>query len=258
MIQSDRCVIVVKAQPHRSSKYAETVCVAGVGEDGIWRRQYPVMFRILDEQKKFRRWDWISYDFVPPEHDKRRESQKVVPETIKLSGRLKRNERAGLLDPIVRDSFEEANSLGESLTLIRPAEIDFHWAKKSIMELDSERVKHRELADQLSFFDKTAEPLEPCPYQFKLKWKAASGKTHKHESDDWESAAAFKKFQRLYGEEKALVALKEIYEDQYMKAGLALAFSTHKLRNVTHNTANQWLLVGLIRLDEQLTQDMFR
>ncbi|VAV89164.1 hypothetical protein MNBD_ALPHA04-1442, partial [hydrothermal vent metagenome] len=44
--------------------------------------------------------------------------------------------------------------------------------------------------------------------------------------------------------------LREKYEDQYFKAGLALGFSTHSRRNVENNTDNQWLLVGLIRLDD--------
>ena len=43
----DECVILIKAQPHRSSRYFETVCCAGVGRDQMWRRQYPVPFRIL-------------------------------------------------------------------------------------------------------------------------------------------------------------------------------------------------------------------
>jgi len=57
----DECFILVKAQPHRSSAYFETVCCAGIGRDGKWRRQYPVPFRILNDIQKFRRWDWIEY-----------------------------------------------------------------------------------------------------------------------------------------------------------------------------------------------------
>ena len=75
-MEKDRCVIIVKAQPHRSSKYSETVCAAGVGEDGRWRRQYPVPYRILNNSQKFKRWEWIRYEYRLPKNDRRKESQR--------------------------------------------------------------------------------------------------------------------------------------------------------------------------------------
>jgi hypothetical protein len=53
----------------------------------------------------------------------------------------------------------------------------------------------------------------------------------------------------MYGETEALRVLKEKYEEQYFAAGLVLGFSTHSRRNVEYGTENQWLLVGMIRLD---------
>ena len=83
----DECVILVKALPHRSSNYFETVCCAGVGADMRWRRLYPVAFRVLDDEKQFRRWDRLSYRFTTPSDDKRRESQKVDPDSIMVLGK---------------------------------------------------------------------------------------------------------------------------------------------------------------------------
>lgn len=80
--QRDECCILIKAQPHKSNKYEETVCCAGIGRDGRWRRQYPIPFRVLADAQKFGRWQWIEYDFVNPRVDKRKESQKVDPESI--------------------------------------------------------------------------------------------------------------------------------------------------------------------------------
>lgn len=256
MSQSDRCVIIVKAQPHRSSAYFETVCTAGIGADGKWRRQYPVPFRILNNPQKYKRWDWIDYVFSKPTKDQRNESQKVIPESIKVSGHLSIKERK-FLTRLIRENFEDADARNESLTLLRPSVIDLTWKKKSQNELEDERRKHRALADQMSFFDTTARPIEPCPFQFSLRWREENGQFHRHENDDWESAAAFMKFQRLYGEDKALETLKSKYENEYMPRGLVLAFSTHERRNVTNNTSNQWLLVGLIRLDNEDHTDLF-
>lgn len=257
MIQKDRCAIVIKAQPHRSSKYHETVCCAGVGSDGIWRRQYPVPFRILNDSQKFKRWSWISYDYVRSDQDQRRESQKVIPESIEVHQEMKRSERSKILGPLIRGSFKDADSRGESLTILRPLEIDWTWREKSQEEIDDEREKHAQLANQMSLFDETAEPLEPCPYSFHVRWKDPNGQVRNHESDDWESVGAFFNFRRQYGEQKALETLKSKFEDEYFSAGLVLGFSTHKRRNITNNTQNQWLLVGLIRLDEHSQGDLF-
>lgn len=210
----------MKAQPHRSSKYFETVCCAGVGRDGKWRRQYPVPFRILNDGQKFRRWSFVSYSFTRSTEDRRRESQKVIPESIVVTGELKRSERAKILNPLIRPSFADADSRGESLTLLRPSAIGLNHKKKSLGELEIERARHAKLANQLSIFDNTAKPLEPCPVQFSLKWNDADGKLRHHECDDWETSSAYLRFRRDYGEEQAVNILRDKYEDQYFKAGL--------------------------------------
>lgn len=248
--RKDGCIILIKAQPHRSSKYSETVCCAGVGRDRKWRRQYPVPFRNLQDWQQFRRWQWIEYEYVDPTDDSRSESQKVQPESLRTLGELPKAERADFLAPLVRRSFREADALRESLTLIRPQRISLSATPKTPEELAHETREHKKLADQLSMFDKPADPLNPCRMQFRLDWIDGEGKARSHECDDWETSAAFNRFERRFGEEGAIRELKYKYEDQYLAAGLVLGFSTHKRRNVEHGTTNQWLLVGMIRLDE--------
>ncbi|WP_188053148.1 hypothetical protein [Sphingosinithalassobacter sp. CS137] len=248
--QIDECFILIKAQPHRSSKYYETVCCAGVGRDQKWRRQYPVPFRILSDTQKFKRWNWIRYKFTRSKEDPRTESQKVIPESLELIGEIKKGERASFLDPLIRASFAEADGKRESLTLIRPKTFALEAKEKSALEIMRETVKHGELANQLSMFDSTARPLTPCPMRFIAKWRDQDGKERTHECDDWETAAAFSRFERAYGRVEALRSLRGKYEDEYMRAGLALGFSTHKRRNAEFGTQNQWLLVAMIRLDE--------
>lgn len=254
---TDECFILVKAQPHRSSRYFETVCCAGIGRDGKWRRQYPVPFRNLQDWQKFSRWQWIRYRYRKSDSDQRTESQKVDPNSLESLGEVPKSERSRLVSPLVRSSFADADARGESLALLRPSAFEFSWQKKSQGELVDERRKHAELARQLSMFDTHAKPLEPCPYKFFVRWRDQDDKPRQHESDDWESTGAFWNFRNRYGEETALQTLKEKYENEYVPRGLALAFSTHSRRNTTHGTINQWLLVGLIRLDEDKQPDFF-
>ncbi len=242
----------MKALPHRSSNYAETVCCAGVGRDGKWRRLYPVQFRILDDDKKFKRWQWIRYSYTTSTKDRRIESQKVVPESIAPGALVKQKERVNFLNPLIREVLSAANDKDESLTLIRPKSINFSWKQKSDEDISKERIKHAELANQLSLLDATeAKPLTPCPYVFRLKWYDQSDKEHNHTCDDWETSTAFFRRRKFHGTDSdGLLSLKHTYEKEFMQKGLALAFSTHSRRNVTFGTPNQWLLVGMIRLDD--------
>lgn len=247
-------MILIKAQPHRSSRYFETVCCAGVGRDRRWRRQYPVPFRILKDSQKFGRWQWISYDFVNPKDDRRRESQKVNSNSLVAKGKMKSSERSDFLSPLIVGSLAEADDKNDSLSLVRPQSIRLSALKKTSEELAAETVKHKQLADQLSLLDgdESVEPLVPCRFQFLLHWVDQEGKKHRQECDDWETVAAFNKFERMYGEVKALEYLRVKYEEEYFKSGLVLGFSTHSRRNKEFGSRNQWLLVGLIRLNESL------
>src|SRR5436190_17633006 len=55
----ERILITVKTYPTLSRKYGETVCTAGVREDGSWVRLYPVPFRRLDEEQQYAKFDWV-------------------------------------------------------------------------------------------------------------------------------------------------------------------------------------------------------
>ncbi len=162
---------------------------------------------------------------------------------------IKKAERSRILNPKIRSSFAEADDLRESLTLLRPSSLEIVARKKSDSEIRDEQTKHAALAAQMSMFDSTAKPLKICSMAFKAKWTDSEGKSRSHECDDWETCAAYNRFERMYGPDNALEYLKKKYEDQYFKAGIVLAFSTHSRRNVEFGTENQWLLVGMIRLD---------
>ena len=216
-------------------------------------------FRILQEHQKFGRWQWISYDFVPPIEDRRRESQKVLSPTLTPKGKMKVNERADFLAPLIKSSTKEADRAGESLALVRPKSLTLKAYDKPKEDFDYEKREHKKLADQGSLFneDQQVEAFKPCRKRFVLDWVDQESKSHSHVCDDWETVTAFERFDRLYGEERALRDLRHKYEQQYFEAGLVLGFSTHSRRNVEYGTANQWLLVGLIRLDETNQSQLF-
>lgn len=236
--------MLVKALPHKSSNYFETVCCAGIGHDSKWRRLYPVAFRTLEKDQKFKRWDWVSYSFTTPLNDRRVESQKVVHETISVSRSMRAPERSGLARRMTRESTDEAAARGESLTLLKPNDVRLSWRRKTDEEIAIERIKHAALADQLSFLHEAPKPLEPCPYEFTFKWKDFAGKYRSNTCDDWETSTAFFVRRSSMGEKGALESLRETYEVEYPQKGMRFALGTHSRRD------SQWLLVGIIRVDE--------
>jgi hypothetical protein len=61
-----------------SRKYGETVCTAGVREDGSWVRLYPVPFRRLDEAEQYKKYDWVECDLARSQSDPRPETHRLV------------------------------------------------------------------------------------------------------------------------------------------------------------------------------------
>ena len=59
MMEKKRIFIVVKTYSTISKEYSELVCTAGVLEDGSWIRLYPIPFRKLDIEQRYRKYTWI-------------------------------------------------------------------------------------------------------------------------------------------------------------------------------------------------------
>ena len=81
-------ILLIKAAPIISSKHGETVCCAGVDLYGNWLRLYPVSFRVLDDGKKFRRWDKVKFQWRKPTDDVRIESRHVNSQSLQIVGRM--------------------------------------------------------------------------------------------------------------------------------------------------------------------------
>lgn len=240
----DKCLILIKANPHLSSKYFETVCCAGVGEDGLWRRQYPVSFRILEDSQKFGRWSWIEYEYIKPKSDKRKESQKVQDNSISVIGTANKGTRTRALQRLTHHSFRKPEENQDSLTIIRPKISHFYWKMKSTKELEKSAKKHADIANQMQLFSKDANPLPQCPYSFHIRWEDEYGTEKNHTCDDWETSATFFNRRRKHGsDERSLESMSDTFNQLYPEKGMVLAFSTHSLRKW------QWLLVGILRSD---------
>ena len=77
-MERKRVYITVKTYPTLSEKYDELVCTAGIDEDGSWIRLYPLPFRKLEHEQKYKKWQWIEVDVERRTQDIRPESYRVL------------------------------------------------------------------------------------------------------------------------------------------------------------------------------------
>jgi hypothetical protein len=69
-----KVLIAVKTYPTLSEKYDELVCTAGFLEDGSWIRLYPIPFRKLNSNARYKKWQWIELELTKNTKDFRKES----------------------------------------------------------------------------------------------------------------------------------------------------------------------------------------
>lgn len=127
-------LITVKAAPQPSERYGETVCVAGLSVDFErrgWIRLYPINFRELASDDRFRKYDVVTVDARPNPQDQRRESFRPVMDSMVTERHLAAwKPRRGLLDEYVEDSMchlyrdARADANAQSLALVRPRTVD--------------------------------------------------------------------------------------------------------------------------------------
>jgi hypothetical protein len=201
--QAKKVIITVKAAPNPSERHGETVCVAGIEVDALgrtsWIRLYPINFRHLQSDDKFKKYDVVSVDCLPATQDSRTESWKPAMATMETLSHLRDwAKRAPWVEPLIegdmcaiRDSAAQ-DIRSASLGLVRPKEIlDFEvtphpgWTSGELAKIDA-------YVNQLEIFD-TAEktPLEAPPYRGHFHWRCWNENCKKHVMGliDWEFVA---------------------------------------------------------------------
>lgn len=244
-------IILIKAAPVIGVKNGETVCCAGVDLYGNWLRMYPVSFRVLDDTKKFKRWDKVRFRWRRPSDDSRLESRHVDSQSLDIIGRLPDKEKAPFLDRLIVTSLSEQRAKGLSLALLKPEIQSFHVERKTQEKVDADQAKIDAFHNQIDMFiPKPAVPQRACPFAFKYKYATDDGDRF-GTCQDWETEATFFNWRNVYGEQKALEMMMQQFGEVLPKRGLYFAMGTHSLY------PDQWLINGLIQLRVSGQQSLF-
>ena len=221
--QTKKILVTVKAYPNPSKKYVETVCCAGVDlSNSQLVRLFPIPYRDLDGDKKFKKYSIIEAECAAPSDDKRPESFRVNADSIKViawfdteKGTWQKRKEIVLKVPVksMCQVCKEAEASDLSLGLIKPDNISFEWSKQSPTDRDARESCYA----QLSFLDKAKDAIEEIPFSFFYKFQCAGVADcpgHKLSIIDWEIGQAFRDSRSRYPEEKVLLEkIKERWLD---------------------------------------------
>jgi hypothetical protein len=220
-------LITVKAAPNPSATYGETVCVAGISaalSSPGWIRLYPINFRYLEQEHKFRKYDIVSVDAKPNDKDDfRAESWRPNLDSLTVVRHLDGwRRRRPWLDPYVDASMCELNrqaradAHARSLGLVRATDvggldIESHpgWTKDEQRKIDG-------YLSQLQLFgDDDRTPLQAPRFRGYYKWRCTDAKCGGHRQGliDWEFIALQRRLAGQ-GDAEASAALRKRWVEE--------------------------------------------
>jgi hypothetical protein len=261
--ETKRALIVVRTYPTPSKSGVEVSCTAAITDKGEWLRLFPVPWRLLEEDKRFRKYQWVDVT-VTKDKDTRPESFKLKPDGIKiitdpLSPDHAWRARKDVVFPLKAKSLcELARNRDEhghpTLGLFRPKSID----RLVITAEDPNWTTSQ--ADALKqghfFLQKPERELEKIPFSFRYEFQCEDPECtgHKMICTDWEMGESYRKWKAQYGgtwEEK----FRQRYEKEMIEKN-----DTHFYVGTVHQYPGTWIIVGLFyppREAEDLQQPLF-
>lgn len=232
----EKILITVKTYPTLSSKYDELVCTAGFREDGSWVRIYPIPFRKLDYDSRYKKYQWIEVDLVKNDSDPRPESfrpfnyDKIITKEVISTGkkRLWIERKNYVLKKVYTNIsllIKEAKDkdICTSLATFKPKAIrDFKIEKVSREWNQTKLNRLKEKAKQTNFFEKSDNPFEvvrKVPYKFSYKFIDEDDRECTLMIEDWEICQLFwNVLKRHNGDElKACADVRKKYFDDFAK-----------------------------------------
>ena len=274
-MEKQRILVTVKTYPTLSRKYGETVCTAGVREDGTWVRIYPVPIRRLREDQQYKKYDWLEVRLVRNTADPRPETYRPFDpaDLEKAVGEMDtadawRDRRKLLLNTArVYDRLDDliagakANEI--SLAVFKPTTLlDFVWEEEE-RTWDPEKV--REMRDATKQYDlfadntwrETFRVIDKLPYSFSYRFEDAAGKRSELQILDWEAGALYWNCLRSTNgdEPRALAKVRRKYFDDFKTKDLHFFLGTTQQFHFV--APNPWVIVGVMPIPSEKQLGLF-
>ena len=247
-VETKRALIVVRTYPNPEERGVESSCTAAITERQEWLRLFPVPYRFLDYDKRFRKYQWVDVG-VRKSKDARPESYEIVRDSIKILGdplptENSWEERKKIIFPLRAHCLcclqqSQQKSGRPTLGFFRPGEIFKLKIKKGsntwlAAQLDILRQGH--------FFNKPpATELEKVPYKFFYSFRCNHDDCTGHNLScvDWEMGQSWRKWSTKYGESWEEKFVQRYEEEMIDKK------DTHFFVGTVKKHPTRWIIVGL-------------
>lgn len=256
-----KVLITVKTYPSLSEKYDELVCTAGFLEDGSWIRIYPVPFRKLDYQNRYKKWQWIELDLIKNRSDFRPESFRPADlnKEIRLLDRVNSKYNWEIRREItlknvytnLTDLIKSAKEDGTSLAVVKPKKVlDFiwepcerDWDKEKIDKIISNQAQGNLFVEEARTIFTVVNKL---PYKFSYVFTTEDDVERTLMIEDWELGALYWNCLKecKNDEEMACRKVKEkFYDHMWFERDLYFFMgTTFKFHNVA---PNPFIIIGV-------------
>lgn len=258
----ERVLITVKTYPTLSRKYGETVCTAGVREDGSWVRIYPVPFRRLGETEQYRKFDWLDCELIKSRSDPRPETRHpAAMDQLRPVGHMGtsdewRERRQLLLETATVHTrlltlIEGAKANALSLAVFKPTRIKgFVWEEETrewnparVAELRNRTGQGELFAEET--WRQTFQLIPKLPYSFSYRFEDADGRSSELQVLDWETGALYWNcLHSCEGDEAAALAkVRAKYLDEFASRDLHFFLGT--TQEFHFRAPNPWVIIGV-------------
>jgi len=255
-----RVLITVRTYPVPARSGIEVSCTAGVTDQGRWIRLFPVPYRFLEMDQRFKKYQWIEVDTMRAPRDSRPESHMLRAESIKIGDSVEPGKewrrRRDILRPLMGTSFCELQRARDrdgfpTLGIIKPTRI-----RRLLIEKTDPAWTSAELSllnQQDMFLKNPVEPLEKLPFIFKYDFDCidVSCKGHSCTCTDCEMGQSFRKWQKEYGD-----GWEQAFRKRY-ETEMSEKFDTYFYVGNLHQYPNAWIVVGLFYPPRLPTDDLF-
>jgi len=268
----EKVLITVKTYPTISSKYKETVCTARLRQDGSWVRIYPVPFRQLQDDEKYKKFDWIQVDLERNHQDERAESYRPISEIERISHVSTRQDWRERRELILNNSkvfhdfaalIEQNKNTGLSLATFKPAKIIDLLVDEDVRDWDPIKVQAvKYLANQGDLFKETSKcfnVVRKLPYKFRYHFADINGHERKIMISDWEIGMLYwNELKRHEGDEQtAIASVKKKYLEQLVDNRDIHFFMGTTQQWDARNAPNPFMIIGVFSPPKILQTALF-
>jgi hypothetical protein len=246
--ETKRALIVVRTYPTPSKSGVEVSCTAAITEKREWLRLFPVPWRLLEQDKRFRKYQWVDVT-VAKAKDQRPESYKLKPDGISVLSEPLGTEnswearkeivlplRAVSLCALIRQRDAQGHP---TLGIFRPKSIDGLSITPESPEWTHEQLQA--LRQGHLFLERPEKELEKIPLAFRYEFCCDDNGCNGHKiiCTDWEMSESYRKWRTEYGEQ-----WEEKFRQRY-EVDMIHKNETHFYVGTLHKYPGTWIIVGL-------------